>query len=394
MREHRLRALEDPGHRVVVARRQRVELVIVAAAQPIVRPRKTRPVVSSCSSTMSICCFTGSSSASILGPIARNPVATISSSRRAGSDSASRSPAICSSRNRLNGLSALNERDHVIAIAPGVGIGEVVVHAVGVGVADDVQPVPAPALAVSRRREQPVDDALERLRRIVAQERVDLFERRRNPQQVERRPPEERPLVGRRRGMQPGGLEPCQDEPVDRRSRPSPRRRPSAAWVPRHPKRPELPRGSGHRGTVPPSATGVEDVARKRARGPHLDPGGERLDLGRRELLLGRHRDVAFVADGEDQQALGGFAADDGRTGYAAFQERLQRVHAQIRLALARIGAVTAKALLGQDRTDLVLEEGDPPGQRRIRTAGRHRTGQKQDEHHPPGQMPRIGGFY
>ena len=127
--------------------------------------------------------------------------------------------------------------------------------------------------------------------------------------------------------------------------------------VRRHPECPELPR------RFSPSRNGAavshrcRDVGGSGPGRPHLDPGGERLDLGRRELLLRRHRDVAFMANGEDQQALLRVAADDRRTGDSALQDRFERVHAQFALAGARIGTVAAEALLGQDRTDLVLEE-------------------------------------
>ena len=47
--------------------------------------------------------------------------------------------------------------DHVIAVAPGVGAVEIVLKAVGIGVAGHVKPVPPPALAIVGRGEQPLD---------------------------------------------------------------------------------------------------------------------------------------------------------------------------------------------------------------------------------------------
>jgi hypothetical protein len=50
--------------------------------------------------------------------------------------------------------------DHPVAIAPGVGKGRILLVAVAVGVARQVEPVPPPALAVMRRTENPLDQPL------------------------------------------------------------------------------------------------------------------------------------------------------------------------------------------------------------------------------------------
>ena len=66
--------------------------------------------------------------------------------------------------------------------------GAVLLVAVGVGVAGQVEPVPRPALAVVRRREQPVDQPSRRRPATSSfDERVDLLRRRRQADQVERR---------------------------------------------------------------------------------------------------------------------------------------------------------------------------------------------------------------
>ena len=72
-----------------------------------------------------------------------------------------RSPASLLADELVVGLVVVERVDDVVAIPPGVGVSEVLVHAVGVGVAGHVEPVPAPALAVVRRGEQPVDDPRE-----------------------------------------------------------------------------------------------------------------------------------------------------------------------------------------------------------------------------------------
>ena len=63
-------------------------------------------------------------------------------------------------------------------------------------VAGHVEPVPAPAFAERRRRQQPVHHALESRRRTIVEERLDLVGRRRQAGQVERHPAEQGQLVG------------------------------------------------------------------------------------------------------------------------------------------------------------------------------------------------------
>ena len=58
------------------------------------------------------------------------------------------------------GLVAVERIDHVVAIPPGERLGRVALVAVGLGVANQVQPVPAPGLAVTGRGEQPIDQSL------------------------------------------------------------------------------------------------------------------------------------------------------------------------------------------------------------------------------------------
>ena len=46
------------------------------------------------------------------------------------------------------GFVGVERGDHIIAIAPGVAVGDVLVHSVGVGIAGHVEPVPAPMFAI------------------------------------------------------------------------------------------------------------------------------------------------------------------------------------------------------------------------------------------------------
>ena len=203
-RLHRPGALEDPGQAVVVGRRDRVELVVVAAgaAERQAQERAAdacRPARRRCPSPSSPRRPRPAPS----GPSARKPVAISRSCGAAASSAAgSRSPASCSRTNWSYGLSRVERGDDVVAVAPGVAVGDVLVEAVGVGVAGDVEPVPAPALAVGGRGEQPVDDLGEGVGRVVGEEGVDLLRRRRQAGQVEGRAADQRPPVGRRRGRQ------------------------------------------------------------------------------------------------------------------------------------------------------------------------------------------------
>ena len=85
------------------------------------------------------------------------------------------------------GLVVVEAADDVVAIAPGERLGAVALVAVGLGVADQVEPVPAPLLAVVRRGEQAIDQLLVGRSRRSAKsfdERIDLLRRRRQPSQV------------------------------------------------------------------------------------------------------------------------------------------------------------------------------------------------------------------
>ena len=64
---------------------------------------------------------------------------------------------------------AVEGGDDPVAVAPGfaeIALGRQLDQVAGVGVADDVEPVPAPALAVPRRGQQAIDDARERVGRV------------------------------------------------------------------------------------------------------------------------------------------------------------------------------------------------------------------------------------
>src|SRR6202011_3199696 len=80
------------------------------------------------------------------------------------------------------GLVLIERLDHVVAIAPRVGAMDVVFEPTRVGVARDVEPGAAIALAVVRRREQLVDEMLPRIGTLVRQELGNFGRRRRTPE--------------------------------------------------------------------------------------------------------------------------------------------------------------------------------------------------------------------
>ena len=96
----------------------------------------------------------------------------------------------------------------------------VLLVAVGVGVAGQVEPAPRPALAVMRRSQQSIDQRLVGSRRWVVDEGVDLFGRRRQADQVEVQPPGQRVAIGLGRGCQACRLDPGQGKVIDRVARP------------------------------------------------------------------------------------------------------------------------------------------------------------------------------
>ena len=80
--------------------------------------------------------------------------------------------------------------DDPVAVTPSLGLGSVPLIAVGVGVADQVQPVPRPSLAVAFSFQQPGSFTVEILRRRIGKERVLLGNRRWETDQVQVEPPQ------------------------------------------------------------------------------------------------------------------------------------------------------------------------------------------------------------
>jgi hypothetical protein len=99
------------------------------------------------------------------------------------------------------------------------------VHLVAVGVREtrDIQPVGGHPFAVARRGEQPVDDALVGAGQGVGEEGVGFRRRRRQARQIQRHPAQQALAIGLRGGMEFFSGEPTSDKTVDGRAAACPR---------------------------------------------------------------------------------------------------------------------------------------------------------------------------
>ena len=158
--------------------------------------------------------------------------------------------------------------DHVIPVAPGFRKIEILIQAGGVGVANDVQPMPPPSFTVSRRGQQAIHQPGECSRGRVRKEFLDLIHCRRQTVKVEFRSPQQgQPGSLRGRGetvfFQLG-----QHDGVDRVLSPS--------WIFRA--------GAGESSGLrkrPPSAAGLLTGGIGIPVRPGIDPTSERLDVSR-----------------------------------------------------------------------------------------------------------------
>ena len=259
--------------------------------------------------------------------------------------------------------------DDVIAVTPRLFENETAQRH-RLGVASDVEPMAAPTLAEMRRGEQSIHQPRVSVGRLVVDELIDLLRCRRQAGEVEIDAANQRSAVGVGRGLEILRLNRRQDEAVNIAARPR------CIFEARSGDRfhrlvgPELP---------PFLDTHADFLGRDR-RGDaarigraELHPFLERGKLIRRELALGRHLQIGIgVTHGADEQALRRFAGHDGRTALAAFGPAFARVEAQTAFGL--LLAVAFETLLGQQRTDLLLEKLKPfarrLGSRQMREAG------------------------
>ena len=206
----------------------------------------------------------------------------------------------------------------------------VALEGVGVGVADEVEPVASPLLAVVRRREQPVHHLFPGLRRIIGEEVTGFLLGRRQAGDAVGRPPQERPFIGLGWGGKPAASKCVADESVDRvGGRRCRRLRPL----------------DGPEGPV---------LAEFGSLG---DPAAECIDLGRREAgSFGRHPEVGIVGGDPGEDLAGGMSAGHDRPRAAVeFPRGCYRV-VKSQAAFLCVGAVAGIAPLGQQWLDVAGE--------------------------------------
>ncbi len=288
------------------------------------------------------------------------------------------------------GLSALIEPDHIVAEPPGVGFEAVALVAVRLGIADEVEPVPAPLLTIVGGGQKAVDQPGISVGGGIRDEGPDLGGGRRQTDQVVGGAADQLSAGGGRIGREVLGRSARLQERVDRAGG-------------RHGRdgrgleRAERPVGTVRGGDGVPWLADVRGrlgflaggrgfVRRVGPGGTHLDPAGERLDLLGGELPLGGHLGP-LVADGREQGALLGIARHDRGTGIAAREDRGPRVEPQPRLDLGR--SVAAGAAFDEDRANLGLEEAVLF--RRRRGIIRRQAGAGQRPHQQGHKNPRRG---
>ena len=201
--------------------------------------------------------------------------------------------------------------DHPVAVAPDRAI-PVDGVAVRVGVAGDVKPMPAPALAVVRGLQQPLDQATVRAGFFVVDERTDFRRAREQPGQVQAHPADQSPPVRFGGRLQAFGFELGEHECVNGIAVPALSVHARRLGPLHGAQRPQGNRGFGIAGRAAPSRPGA-------------NPCSERLDFRGREGSRRRHSQGPGVFDRLDQEALVRAARRDRRPATPAAQGRLPR---------------------------------------------------------------------
>ena len=221
--------------------------------------------------------------------------------------------------------------DHPVPPGPHAAV-EVVLIAVGVGEAGDVEPVGRHPLAVVGRGQQAIDLFLECIARHVGRKRREFGRRRRQPRQIKRNPPQPLAAAGRLARLKALGVQAGPHEVINRGPRPG---RAFAGWHNWHRR--------WHKRPVP------------RPGSPLIDPATQQCDLFGRQLplgLRGRHADIVIRAlDPVDQFTRCRVAANNHVLGRGLF-----RVEPQVRRPLLGIRPVAGKAVARQDRQDVACK--------------------------------------
>ncbi len=120
------------------------------------------------------------------------------------------------------GQIVVERANDVIAVSIGIGIAPLFLEniSLGVGIACDVEPISGPSLAVVRRIQQSFHDPGKGLRRLIGQKVANFVGGRRQANQIEGRPANQRPFIRGRVRRDLLCSEPRQDECVDGRLNP------------------------------------------------------------------------------------------------------------------------------------------------------------------------------
>ena len=256
----------------------------------------------------------------------------------------------------------IHRLNHIVAVVPGVGDVVIELMPARVGIAGQIEPVPPPAFPEVGRSEQPIDDLLMGIGRLICQERLDRFRRGRQPQRVEVDPANPCPPIRFARRAQPRLFDLREQKTIDRRARPvgvlDGGRRHSVERLKRPALRPPGELFGTHGTEFVPLRRGHSGCSRTRGgpRSTQFDPLHEDSDLLRRQLPVRRHLiPVGLISQGLDQLALIWFPRHDRRVGVAPLQGGLARVESQASLLLLR--TVALLAMLHQQWADFLLEE-------------------------------------
>ena len=258
------------------------------------------------------------------------------------------------------GFVVVEGADDVVAVAPGVAVGDVFVHAVGVGVAGDVEPVAGPARAVLGRGEEAVDEVAEGVGGVVGEEGGDFGGGGWEAGEVEGGAADEGVAVGGRGGGEVVFFEFGEDEGVDGGAGPGGVLDGGQCGIGEGLEGPEL--AALFEGEAGLFGVGGLSGGWAGIGGAVLDPGFEVADLGGGEGAFWGHLEVAIVvADGFDEAAAVGVAGDDGGAGVTAAEEGVAVIEGEAAFEFGG-GGVAVEAFFNEEGADAGFEEGDVVG--------------------------------
>ena len=202
---------EDRVQRVVLARRDRVELVVVAAGAG--HGQALHPAHHDIDAVVDDVVLVVQEAAPQRQVAERGEVAVVLAGRQVVGRELELQEAVI-------GQVAVEGGDDPVAVGVGVGVAALLLEdvALGVGVTRDVEPVASPAFAEGRRGEEPIDELLGRLRVAVLDEGLEFERRRRQPPERQVEPAGEHVAGRLGRERQALGLEAGEDEGVDGRA--------------------------------------------------------------------------------------------------------------------------------------------------------------------------------